>query len=48
LLEDIRRVVREVVEEARREDIARIGEAPSKMTLVLEGILGSSASTVGS
>ncbi|MFZ8794838.1 MAG: DUF3782 domain-containing protein [Acidilobaceae archaeon] len=40
LLEDIRRVVREVVEEARREDIARIGEALSKMTLVLEGILG--------
>jgi hypothetical protein len=40
LLEDIRRIVREVVEEARREDIARIGEALSKMTLVLEGILG--------
>jgi hypothetical protein len=40
LLEDIRRVVREVVEEARREDIARIGEVLLKMTLVLEGILG--------
>jgi hypothetical protein len=40
LLEDIRRVVREVVEEARREDVARIGEALSKITLVLEGMLG--------
>ena len=40
LLEDIRRVVREVVEEARREDIARIGEVLLKVTLVLEGILG--------
>jgi hypothetical protein len=40
LLEDIRRVVREAVEEARREDVARIGEALSKITLVLEGMLG--------
>jgi len=40
LLEDIRRVVREVVEEARREDVARIGEALFKVTLVLEGMLG--------
>jgi hypothetical protein len=40
LLEDIRRVVREAVEEARREDVARIGEALSKIILVLEGMLG--------
>ena len=40
LLEDIRRVVREAVEEARREDVARIGEALFKVTLVLEGMLG--------
>jgi hypothetical protein len=40
LLEDIRRVVREVVEEAKREDVVRIGEALSKITLVLEGMLG--------
>jgi hypothetical protein len=40
LLEDIRRVVREAVEEAGREDVARIGEALFKITLVLEGMLG--------
>jgi len=40
LLEDIRRAVREAVEEARREDVARISEALSKITLVLEGMLG--------
>jgi hypothetical protein len=40
LLEDIRRVVREAVEEARREDVVRIGEALFKITLVLEGMLG--------
>lgn len=39
LLEDIKRIIREAIEESKREDIAKIGEALMKMTVILEGIL---------
>ncbi len=40
LLEDIRNIVREAIEESRREDIRRIGDVLIKMTSILEGMLG--------
>jgi len=39
-LEEVKRVVREAIEESKREDILKLGSAVMKIAEVLEGILG--------
>ena len=39
LLEEIKRIVREAIEESKREDIMKLGDAMSRMVTVIEGIL---------
>ena len=39
LLEEIKRIVREAIEESKREDIMKLGDAMFRMATVIEGIL---------